>query len=83
MGCPSERVQSGNFGACLMAQPELVAECVAAMRGVTSLPVTVKHRIGVDELDRYEDMANFVAGCSGGRSGAFHRSRPQSVAQGA
>ncbi len=60
VGCPSERVQSGNFGACLMAQPELVAECVAAMRGATSLPVTVKHRIGVDELDRYEDMANFV-----------------------
>ena len=60
VGCPSERVQSGNFGACLMAQPELVAECVAAMRGATSLPVTVKHRIGVDELDCYEDMANFV-----------------------
>ena len=60
VGCPSERVQSGNFGACLMAQPELVASCVAAMRGATSLPVTVKHRIGVDELDRYEDMANFV-----------------------
>ena len=60
VGCPSARVQSGNFGACLMVQPELVAECVAAMRSVTSLPVTVKHRIGVDELDRYEDMANFV-----------------------
>ena len=60
VGCPSARVQSGNFGACLMTQPELVAACVAAMRGATSLPVTVKHRIGVDELDRYEDMANFV-----------------------
>ncbi len=60
VGCPSARVQSGNFGACLMVQPELVAECVTAMRDVTSLPVTVKHRIGVDELDRYEDMANFV-----------------------
>lgn len=60
VGCPSGRVQSGNFGACLMAQPELVAECVRAMREVVSLPVTVKHRIGIDELDRYEDMVNFV-----------------------
>ena len=60
VGCPSDRVQSGNFGACLMAQPERVAACVAAMREAVNLPVTVKHRIGVDELDRYEDMANFV-----------------------
>ncbi|HBB31011.1 MAG TPA: tRNA dihydrouridine(20/20a) synthase DusA, partial [Cyanobacteria bacterium UBA8803] len=68
VGCPSSRVQEGNFGACLMAQPELVADCVAAMIKATSLPVTVKHRIGIDECDRYEDMANFVrivsdAGC--------------------
>ena len=60
VGCPSPRVRRGNFGACLMARPELVAECVAAMRGAASIPVTVKHRIGVDELDRYEDMARFV-----------------------
>ncbi len=60
VGCPSERVQSGNFGACLMAQPELVAECVAAMRRAVSIPVTVKHRIGVDDLDRFEDMRRFV-----------------------
>lgn len=60
VGCPSERVQSGNFGACLMAQPEQVAACVAAMREAVDIPVTVKHRIGIDELDRYEDMANFV-----------------------
>ena len=71
VGCPSERVQSGNFGACLMAQPELVAECVAAMRGATSLPVTVKHRIGVDDLDRYEDMANFVRVVSEARPARF------------
>jgi tRNA-dihydrouridine synthase A len=68
VGCPSDRVQHGHFGACLMAQPALVARCVAAMRQVTTLPVTVKHRIGIDDLDRYEDMANFVhtvaqAGC--------------------
>lgn len=60
VGCPSDRVQSGNFGACLMAAPELVAECVAAMRGATMLPVTVKHRIGIDERDSYEEMRDFV-----------------------
>jgi tRNA-dihydrouridine synthase A len=51
VGCPSDRVQSGNFGACLMAQPERVADCVAAMRQAVSIPVTVKHRIGIDECD--------------------------------
>jgi tRNA-dihydrouridine synthase A len=61
VGCPSDRVQNGNFGACLMAQPELVAECVAAMKDAVKVPVTVKHRIGIDEIDRYEDMANFVS----------------------
>jgi tRNA-dihydrouridine synthase A len=60
VGCPSERVQSGNFGACLMAQPELVADCVAAMMAATHIPVSVKHRIGVDELDSYDAMAQFV-----------------------
>lgn len=60
VGCPSDRVQSGNFGACLMAQPERVADCVAAMIAASPLPVSVKHRIGIDELDRYEDMANFI-----------------------
>ncbi len=68
VGCPSDRVQHGHFGACLMAQPALVARCVEAMRQATTLPVTVKHRIGIDALDHYEDMANFVhtvaqAGC--------------------
>lgn len=61
VGCPSSRVQKGNFGACLMAQPEVVARAVAAMRDAVSIPVTVKHRIGIDDLDRYEDMARFVA----------------------
>ena len=60
IGCPSPRVQSGNFGACLMTQPKLVAAAVEAMIKAVDLPVTVKHRIGVDECDRYEDMANFV-----------------------
>src|SRR3546814_1448314 len=55
-GCPSDRVQGGGFGACLMSEPEQVAAAVRAMRGATSLPVTVKHRIGVDDSDEYEFM---------------------------
>ncbi|MFQ4137767.1 tRNA dihydrouridine(20/20a) synthase DusA [Nodosilinea sp. PGN35] len=61
VGCPSDRVRSGNFGACLMTQPQRVAEGVAAMLAASPLPVSVKHRIGVDDCDRYEDMAAFVA----------------------
>jgi len=61
VGCPSERVKNGCFGASLMRRPERVAEVVAAMRAAVEVPVTVKHRIGVDELDRYEDMAHFVS----------------------
>jgi tRNA-dihydrouridine synthase A len=61
VGCPSERVKSGNFGACLMAQPELVAACVAAMRAAVRVPVTVKHRIGIDDLDSFEHLRRFVA----------------------
>lgn len=61
VGCPSERVRSGNFGACLMAQPELVAACVGAMRAAVKIPVTVKHRIGIDELDSFEQLTHFVA----------------------
>ncbi|RUR84135.1 tRNA-dihydrouridine(20/20a) synthase [Chlorogloeopsis fritschii PCC 6912] len=60
VGCPSSRVQDGNFGACLMAQPQRVADCVAAMLNAVQIPVSVKHRIGIDDRDRYEDMANFV-----------------------
>ncbi len=61
VGCPSDRVQNGNFGACLMAQPELVADCILAMKEAVDIPVTIKHRIGIDNLDRYEDMQHFVA----------------------
>jgi tRNA-dihydrouridine synthase A len=69
VGCPSDRVQSGRFGACLMAEPALVAECVRAMTNAVSLPVTVKHRIGIDERDSYGELADFVgtladAGCN-------------------
>lgn len=61
VGCPSDRVQTGNFGVCLMAQPERVADCVSAMMAASSLPVSVKHRIGIDHSDRYEDMTHFVS----------------------
>ena len=60
-GCPSDRVQSGSFGACLMKDPALVADCVAALRSATSLPVTVKHRTGIDQQDDYEIFAGFAA----------------------
>ena len=68
IGCPSERVQKGAFGACLMAEPKLVAECVAEIRKNISIPVTVKHRTGVDGEERYEFLQQFVktvsdAGC--------------------
>ena len=67
-GCPSERVQRGAFGACLMNEPALVADCVKAMRDVVSVPVTVKHRIGIDKTESYEFVRDFVgtladAGC--------------------
>lgn len=60
VGCPSDRVQNGNFGACLMAQPQRVAKVIEAMQTVVEIPVTVKHRIGIDQRDRYEDLAHFV-----------------------
>ena len=68
VGCPSDRVQAGRFGACLMAHPHRVAAAVAAMRAAVSIPVTVKHRIGIDDRDSYADMVEFVrivadAGC--------------------
>ena len=60
VGCPSDRVQQHKIGACLMAEPELVAECVYAMQQAVDIPITVKHRIGIDHLDSYEHMLNFV-----------------------
>ncbi len=60
VGCPSDRVQNGMFGACLMAQASLVADCIKAMRDVVSIPVTVKTRIGIDELDSYAFLCDFV-----------------------
>lgn len=68
VGCPSDRVQSGRFGACLMLTPELVADCIKAMRDQVTIDVTVKHRIGVDDQDSYQALCDFVgkvseAGC--------------------
>jgi tRNA-dihydrouridine synthase A len=68
VGCPSDRVQSGQFGACLMARPEVVAECLRAMQAQTDVPVTVKTRIGIDDEDSYTFLRHFVgvlakAGC--------------------
>ncbi len=60
-GCPSERVQHGAFGACLMAEPLLVADCVSAMRAAVSIPVTVKHRLGIDSIEAYDFVQHFVA----------------------
>ncbi len=59
-GCPSERVQKGSFGACLMAEPELVADCIKAMQDVSSVPVTVKHRLGLDYNQSYGFVRDFV-----------------------
>lgn len=61
VGCPSDRVQNNMIGACLMAHPKLVADCFRAMQATTTLPVTIKHRIGIDDADSYEHMRNFVA----------------------
>ncbi|MGL5390850.1 MAG: tRNA dihydrouridine(20/20a) synthase DusA, partial [Shewanella sp.] len=60
VGCPSDRVQNGRFGACLMAEPELVAECVDAMKQVVDIPITVKTRIGIDAKDSYEFLTQFI-----------------------
>lgn len=65
VGCPSDRVSAGRFGACLMAEPALVADCVRAMRDATALPVTVKHRIGIDDLDSHDDLRRFIDSVAG------------------
>ena len=68
VGCPSDRVQNGRFGACLMAEPSTVAKCIEAMQKEVDIPVTVKSRIGIDDMDEYQDLTNFIhvvadAGC--------------------
>ncbi len=68
VGCPSDRVQSGRFGACLMTEPELVGDCIATMQAAVKIPITVKSRIGIDERDSYDELTHFIdtvaqAGC--------------------
>jgi len=71
VGCPSDRVRSGRFGACLMAEPEVVADSVAAMRAAVSLPITVKTRIGIDDRDSYEALVDFVGRVASGGCEVF------------
>ena len=71
VGCPSPRVQQGNFGACLMADPPQVARCVAAMVAAAPLPVTVKHRIGIDDRDSYDELLTFVDTVAAAGAGRF------------
>ena len=70
-GCPSERVQRGSFGACLMAEPMLVADCVKAMKDAVTVPVTVKHRIGIDRIESYDFVRDFVGAVSEAGCGVF------------
>jgi tRNA-dihydrouridine synthase A len=71
VGCPSDRVQSGRFGACLMADPGLVADCVSAMVEAWPGPVTVKHRIGIDDMDSYDQLVGFVERVANAGCGTF------------
>ncbi|HYX66024.1 MAG TPA: tRNA dihydrouridine(20/20a) synthase DusA [Burkholderiales bacterium] len=71
IGCPSERVQRGAFGACLMAEPQLVASCVREIRNASSLPVTVKHRTGIDSIEDYGFLRDFVATVAEAGCGTF------------
>jgi len=71
VGCPSERVRTGSFGACLMAEPLLVADCVRAMREAVALPVTVKHRIGIDAVEAYGFVRDFVGTVSSAGATGF------------
>lgn len=70
-GCPSERVQKGAFGACLMAEPGLVSDCVKAMRDAVSIDITVKHRIGIDHIESYDFVRDFVGTISEAGCGTF------------
>lgn len=71
VGCPSSRVQSGGFGACMMADPDLVARCVAAMAGTVDVPVSVKHRLGIDDQDPWDSVGRFVGTVSEAGCGHF------------
>ena len=80
VGCPSDRVQNGMFGACLMAKADLVAECISEMQSVVNIPVTVKTRIGIDDLDSYEFLCNFIKKSPSCRLPRIYCSRTKSLA---
>ena len=82
VGCPSERVKKGAFGACLMREPELVAACVAAMRRACDLPITVKCRLGVDDLDSDAHLHRFVDTVAAAGCERFYCARPQGDIEG-
>ena len=71
LGCPSERVQRGAFGACLMAEPQLVADCVRAIKAAVPVPVSVKHRLGIDDIDSYAFVRDFVGTLADAGCGTF------------
>ena len=82
VGCPSDRVQSGRFGACLMREPELVADCMAAIKGAVAVPATVKCRIGVDDQDPAVSLFATVDACAAVGIDDLHRPCPQGLAEG-
>ena len=71
VGCPSDRVQGGHFGACLMATPKLVAECFSAMQAAVNIPVTIKCRIGIDDMDEFQGLEDFVSEVAGAGCKSF------------
>ena len=81
VGCPSDRVQEGRFGACLMAEPALVGDCIAAMKAVVAIPVTVKCRIGIDEQDQEAALAVFADAVEHSGADALIVHAPESLAE--
>jgi tRNA-dihydrouridine synthase A len=82
VGCPSDRVQSGQFGACLMAEPERVRDCLVAMREAVDIPITIKSRIGIDDYDDYQFLQNFVTTVASGGCTMFVIHARRAILQG-
>jgi tRNA-dihydrouridine synthase A len=82
VGCPSDRVQSGRFGACLMAEPERVRDCLVAMQEAVNIPITIKSRIGIDDHDDYEFLMNFVSMVASGGCETFVIHARRAILQG-
>lgn len=82
VGCPSDRVQNNMIGACLMAHPQLVAECLETMQAAVKIPVTVKHRLGIDDMDSYEELVSFVETVRGSGCNVFIIHARKAILQG-